>query len=80
MPGVLLGCAAEPPGLLDVQVEVGHQDLPVAPHRLPDGHRLTSHVDPYRSAPDPAPPADTAAALAGPLPDGVEALAAPAPA
>ncbi|MFF4709602.1 orotate phosphoribosyltransferase [Streptomyces sp. NPDC001297] len=48
------------------------------PYRLPDGQTLTSYFDPYRLAGDPALLAETAAALAGLLPDGTEALAGPA--
>ncbi|WP_331759872.1 phosphoribosyltransferase family protein (plasmid) [Streptomyces sp. NBC_01525] len=48
------------------------------PYRLPDGSTLHTYFDPYRLAGDPALLAETAAALAGLLPNDTEAVAGPA--
>lgn len=48
------------------------------PYRLPDGSTLDAYFDPYRLAGDPQLLTETAAALAGLLPEDTEALAGPA--
>ncbi|MEU1500540.1 phosphoribosyltransferase family protein [Streptomyces sp. NPDC005732] len=48
------------------------------PYQLPDGTTLDRYFDPYRLAGDPELLLETAAALAGLLPTGTEALAGPA--